>query len=169
MKNIKVIIAFVLGILVSGLGVYALNINARDTAYDNTNSGSSATNMQDAIDDLYEKSGNGAELISLGSYNVVNTNIDVSNFYDGDLTKLTSNNFWFDNVVAASGISGRGGTNISVIMPSPLTKTYNPETGILRVTSSTGMYDTGAGAGTNRTVMSVGINSYSVYLITGIK
>ena len=58
MKNIKIIIAFILGILVSGIGVYALNISARDTAYDNTNSGSTATNMQDAIDDLYEKAGN---------------------------------------------------------------------------------------------------------------
>ena len=59
MKSIKIIIAFVLGVIVSGIGVFALSINARDTAYDNTNSGSSATNMQDAIDDLYEKAGKG--------------------------------------------------------------------------------------------------------------
>ena len=58
MKNIKIILAFILGILVSGIGVYALNISARETSYDNSISGSSATNMQEAIDDLYEKAGN---------------------------------------------------------------------------------------------------------------
>ena len=59
MKNIKIILAFILGFLISSLGVYAITIDARNTAYDNTNSGSSATNMQDAIDDLYEKAGKG--------------------------------------------------------------------------------------------------------------
>ena len=59
MKNIKVVIAFILGLVISGVSVYALNIDARNTYYDNTTSGSSATNMQDAIDDLYDKADRG--------------------------------------------------------------------------------------------------------------
>ncbi len=60
----KNIIFFVMGfVLAIGISVYALSINARDTAYDNTNSGSSATNMQDAIDDLYNRSGSKVDLL----------------------------------------------------------------------------------------------------------
>ena len=48
MKSIKIIIAFVLGVIVSGIGVYALSINSKDVSY-------KTTNVSDAIDDLYEK------------------------------------------------------------------------------------------------------------------
>ncbi len=92
----KNILFFILGaIIFSGVTAVALNINARDTAYDNTNSGSSATNMQDAIDDLYERSGN-AKIIDCGtiSASTANSTFDVSTCYDGDLTKLTKDNFY---------------------------------------------------------------------------
>ena len=86
MKNIKIGRAFILGILVSGLGVYALNINARDTAYDNTNSGSTATNMQDAIDDLYDKSNS-------GNTNIGDSLIPIMNSAQQDGITITAKNY----------------------------------------------------------------------------
>ena len=82
---------FIAGILVSGISVYALSINARDTAYDNTTSGSSATNMQDAIDDLYEKAGS-SEIIDLGEF-TGNKTLNISDYYSGDFSKFSAENF----------------------------------------------------------------------------
>ena len=99
MKNMKFVLGIIVGIIISSIGVFALSISARDTTYDNTISGSSATNMQDAIDDLYSKSGN-AKVIDCGT--ATNNTLDVSTCYDGDLTKLTKDNFY----VVASSIKG---------------------------------------------------------------
>jgi len=64
-NNIKVIIAFVLGLIVSGaIGVYAFNIAASDVSYDNSTSGLEADNVKDALDNLYGKAGN--DLLSPG-------------------------------------------------------------------------------------------------------
>ena len=52
MKNIKIIIAFILGLVISGVTVYALSINSKDVSYANTS-------VENAIDDLYEKVGTG--------------------------------------------------------------------------------------------------------------
>ena len=53
-KNIKVLVAFVIGLMLSGVGVYAATyINSENVAYDNSSSGLSATNMQDALDEAY--------------------------------------------------------------------------------------------------------------------
>ena len=55
--NIKTVVAFILGIIISGTGVYAATIiyNSNQVGYDNTSSGMSATNVQDALDELYTK------------------------------------------------------------------------------------------------------------------
>ena len=57
-KNIRVVVAFVIGLLISGVGVYALTIASKDVSYDNTNSHSTNTNVQGAIDELYSRVGN---------------------------------------------------------------------------------------------------------------
>ncbi len=55
--NIKVIVAFVLGLLIAGgVGVYAFNIASTDVSYDNATSGLEGNNVKDALDDLYTKS-----------------------------------------------------------------------------------------------------------------
>ena len=55
-NNIKVISAFILGLVIAGsIGVYAVNVASSDVTYDNTNSGSSATTVSGALDDLYTK------------------------------------------------------------------------------------------------------------------
>ena len=58
----KNILFFALGAIVfSGItGAIAYSISSKDIAYNNTNSGSEKTNVQDAIDDLYEIAGKNA-------------------------------------------------------------------------------------------------------------
>ena len=57
-SNIKVVIAFILGISIAGsIGVYAATVIASSNVeYSNTTSGLSATTVQGAIDEIYEKS-----------------------------------------------------------------------------------------------------------------
>ena len=59
LKNIKPVLAFILGIIISGIGVYAAILYASsDVGYDNTGSGLTSTNVQDALDELYTKAQN---------------------------------------------------------------------------------------------------------------
>ena len=106
MKNNKFFLGLILGLIISTVGVYALNINARDTAYDNTNSGSSATNMQDAIDDLYVKAGStgkgiGEALIpAMNTYTSGDITVSAESEWIGTAMSTTKNNpAWmaFDN------------------------------------------------------------------------
>ena len=55
-KNYKLLIACILGLILSGTGVYAVTyINAENVSYTNTSSGLSSTNLQDALDEAYNK------------------------------------------------------------------------------------------------------------------
>ena len=55
--NIKTVIAFALGLTISGVTVYSATIlfASSEVSYDNTNSGLTSTNVQGAIDEIYEK------------------------------------------------------------------------------------------------------------------
>ena len=48
MKNIKLYIGIIIGLVLSGIGVYALSLNSKDVSYKNSN-------VSDAIDELYER------------------------------------------------------------------------------------------------------------------
>ena len=57
-KNIKIVVAFVFGGIIFGglgIGVYAVAVASSSVSYDNTSSGSSATTVKAALDELYEK------------------------------------------------------------------------------------------------------------------
>ena len=55
-SNYKFLIGVIVGLLLSGTGVYAANtIYSSNVTYDNSNSGLSATNVQDALDETYTK------------------------------------------------------------------------------------------------------------------
>ncbi len=58
-NNSKLIIGLIIGALISGTSVYAATtiIKSKDVSYDKTTSGGKYDNVQDAIDELYEKSG----------------------------------------------------------------------------------------------------------------
>ena len=54
--NYKFLIVVIVGLLLSGTGVYAANtIYSKNVTYDNSSSGLSATNVQDALDETYNK------------------------------------------------------------------------------------------------------------------
>lgn len=54
--NYKLIIGFIIGFLLSGIGVYATTVlSSREVSYDNSKSGGSSTNVQGAIEELYKK------------------------------------------------------------------------------------------------------------------
>lgn len=58
-KNKKYILGIITGILISGTTVYAATIiSAVNVSYSNTSSKLSSTNVQDAIDELYDKAKN---------------------------------------------------------------------------------------------------------------
>lgn len=58
-------LGFIIGaILFGSIGVYAATIASSSVVYDNTNSGSSATTVKEAIDDLYTISNEGKEKIA---------------------------------------------------------------------------------------------------------
>ncbi len=55
-SNYKFLIGVIVGLLLSGTGVYAANtIYSSNVTYDNSNSGLSATNVQDALDETYTR------------------------------------------------------------------------------------------------------------------
>ena len=56
-SNIKTVVAFILGLIISGTSVYAATIlyNANQVGYDNTSSGLTSTDVQGALDELYTK------------------------------------------------------------------------------------------------------------------
>lgn len=62
-KNKKYILGIITGILISGTTVYAATvISAVNVSYSNTSSKLSSTNIQDAIDELYNKAKNNCPL-----------------------------------------------------------------------------------------------------------
>lgn len=65
--NIKTVIAFILGGIVFGtIGVYAATtLLSQSVYYDNTTSGASSTNVQDALDELYQKAETSQEMSSV--------------------------------------------------------------------------------------------------------
>jgi hypothetical protein len=54
-SNKKFILGIILGILLTSTTVYAVTALATSISYDNTSSGISATNVQDALDELYTR------------------------------------------------------------------------------------------------------------------
>ena len=54
-KKYKILVAFILGLTISGIGAYAVSIASSSVSYDNTTSGATATDVKGAIDELYEK------------------------------------------------------------------------------------------------------------------
>lgn len=52
-NNYKIFIGILIGIMLSGATVMAFALNSKDVLYDNASSGINSTNVQDAIDELY--------------------------------------------------------------------------------------------------------------------
>ena len=71
-NNYKLIIGLIIGIVLSGTGVYAATvINAINVGYSNTTSGLTSTNMQDALDEAYQNTElkNRSNIVEAYTYN----------------------------------------------------------------------------------------------------
>ncbi len=81
----KFILGLILGIILTGGGVYAATIeNSKDVFYDNATSNLSSTNVQDALDELYDKINNKLTTYAFGTP-TINSPVD------------------FEEVIASSG------------------------------------------------------------------
>ena len=155
----KNIVFFILGLIVSGFSVYALNIDARNTAYDNTNSGSSATNMQDAIDDLYERSGKGT-IIDCGTYShgiATSHTVDIKSYYD-KYANLTAENIYIIPITVLGSVTNASSNQSKSTSITP-SFTYSSSTGIITVS---GLY---ASTGGNATITACYVTSFKVLII----
>ncbi len=92
------IFIFVFGFaLATGIGVYATSVSSSDVTYDNTNSGSEATTVEGAIDDLYDKveanasSGTSYEFVNgLSGLNINTGIVDISNYSKIHIDSITA-------------------------------------------------------------------------------
>ena len=94
-KNIKVIIAFVIGLIISGVSTYALTVASKDVTYNNTN-------VESAINDLYSKVSSG-KLNGLVMPQYTNYSSSSTNF--GNKTTLWTNNTGKDITLYYQGVS----------------------------------------------------------------
>ena len=77
LKNYKLVMAFILGLIVASGGVYAATtIAGSNITYSNSKSGLSSTNVQGAIDELYEKADirKAGRFVAAYTYNETGTN-----------------------------------------------------------------------------------------------
>ena len=118
----KYIIGFITGAVVFGcLGAYAYSIASKDVEYDNTNSSSSSTNVQGAIDELYDKvnSGEGYVAIFSGTSSINTTEIRIPNTYiSSDYGYIDGNG---DMVITKAGEY----QVVATLAHSPVNNTYS--------------------------------------------
>ena len=135
--NLKILIAFVLGLIVSGsISVIAYAIASKDVSYDNTKSHSQKENVQGAIDELYVKTKNRYDIYYVGELNRVTGNngavtsrFDVRNIYP-NYQSLTVDNF----IYAVDYMYNHWDNNVHLLASAnTLNKTYNSNTGILTI------------------------------------
>lgn len=142
-NSIKIIVAFVLGLVVAGsIGVYAITILSSDVSYDNTTSGSSATTVQDAIDDLYTKANNNLTIVEIYSGNsMTDHNVDVKSILPDKYSELTVDDFYLKNIQLGLQASGMSGAN-QTAYANTIINSYDATTGTLKLNRSGIVYNT---------------------------
>ena len=103
-NNLKLIIGIMIGAMISGIGVYAVAVASSSVSYDNTSSGSSATTVKEALDELY------------GKVPKSPTGCITPPFNEGDYIQLIPNS---KSYVVSSSLTGY--TSDQTINPSELT------------------------------------------------
>ena len=94
MKNIKLYIGIIIGLVLGSITVYALSLNSKDVSYKNTN-------VSDAIDDLYEKVANAMpKFCELKSGNA----LEIGSMYECDPGDGVKRNFYVLSVNGENGI-----------------------------------------------------------------
>lgn len=65
--NIKIITAFIMGMIISGFTVYAVTISSVNVEYDNSKSGLTSNNVEEAINELYGSASNKMAINTFGN------------------------------------------------------------------------------------------------------
>ena len=119
-NNIKVIIAFIAGIIISGAGVYAVTVASSAVSYDNTSSGASATTVKAALDELYTKAIENINVndvnFGMKSEDYVTGDCTTPPFNEGDYITITPTKTSFKIPKSLTGYTG-----VQTINPSELT------------------------------------------------
>ena len=95
-QKIKLIsIGLILGLIISSGIVYAVTLyQAREVAYDNSNSGSNSTDVQSAIDELYEMASDSCDKVAIP--NLGTDLIPVTIADDGTVTYADTSKEWYN-------------------------------------------------------------------------
>jgi len=126
------ILGLILGLVIAGsIGVYAVSVASSDVTYDNANSGSEATTVEGAIDDLYTKlnSSSISNIVYIGATGNSTATYNIKNSYPDIYANLTTDNFFFGGTSGQSA-SVQGGSCPGNYGAS---RSYDPNTGILTV------------------------------------
>ncbi len=79
-KNYKIVAGIIIGVIISAVGAYAATtISSSNISYDNSKSGLTSTNLNGAIDELYEKAKKKAKVINLDIGDIIQ--IGTEKFY----------------------------------------------------------------------------------------
>lgn len=106
-SNIKVLVALIIGMALAGTGVYAATVIASNQiSYDNTSSKLTSTNLQDAIDEVYDNAMNKSHCPTNGT---------AVTFKVGDYVKMTPSSTSFQTSTTYTGY-----TSSQTINPSEL-------------------------------------------------
>lgn len=140
-QRYKYILVFLMGILFSSGIVYAANkISASDISFTSTNENFTATNVQEAMDELYNKSQSG-NITKLDTINEKNKNITIDiKEYTTSYQNLTDDNFLINLTADSSALAGvrssldKDDARAYAEFYRP-TLTYDSTTGILTVYS----------------------------------
>ena len=130
-NNLKVFVSIIIsGIIFGGIGVYAANTYlAHDISYTPSNENFEVSNVEDALNELYGSRKYAKKQINENPENFAQTQkqFDIKNLTD-NYANLTNDNFFYtsDFYVSGSGLENTISMNLS----------YNPETGILTVSSN---------------------------------
>jgi len=131
-------IGFIAGLVIAGsIGVYAVSVASSDVSYDNSNSGSEATTVSEAIDDLYTKTNSCSDGSGAFYYLGRGTSFNVKSMYPWiDPSQLTIDNFIIGadsaaRISAQAKVGSLYNQTSASYSAFSISKSYNPSTGAL--------------------------------------
>ena len=119
-SNLKLVIGIIVGAIISGAGVYAVTVASSAVSYDNSTSGTSATTVKAALDELYTKAIENINVndvnFGMKSEDYVTGDCTAPPFNEGDYIRLTPTKTSFKIPKSLTGY-----TSVQTINPSELT------------------------------------------------
>lgn len=134
-SNMKAIIAFVVGLAIAGtIGIiYAASVASSDVSYSNSSSGSSATTVKAALDDLYTKVGSNNKVLEF-NFGAGANDASSGAGWRGYLSFDTT---WFYNNIKKIEAKGYNATSpITLIASKSCTSAYSSSITVSQVKST---------------------------------